>query len=103
VSPNGPHTFSVNDIRRPAGNLNLHNKDLVPRVIKRPMQQPICELISISAGYATRREMVRDRGYEGEPVGAFEEAPHVDSSQEGDCRFEFSNVLWVSWVDGVAY
>jgi hypothetical protein len=103
VSPNDPHTFFINDIGKPVGNLNLHNKDLVSRVIEGPIQLSICELMSISTGYATRREMVRDRGYEGEPVGGFEEVPHVDSPHEGDCRFEFSNVLWVSWVDGVAY
>jgi hypothetical protein len=42
--------------------------------------------------------MVRDRGYDGEAIGAFEEVPYVDSPHEGDCRFEFYNVLWISWV-----
>ncbi|PMD40949.1 HET-domain-containing protein [Hyaloscypha variabilis F] len=53
-----------------------------------------CELVAISAGYAI----------EGRPAHAIDEwfMPERPEASKGE-KYEFYNVLWVEWKDGIAY
>jgi hypothetical protein len=70
--------------------LNLHSP-LSPEGITSEDQLPRCELISISTGHAHYIEGVKDLGLQ----------DCEDQPRKGP--YEFYNVLWIEWEDGIAY
>lgn len=79
-----------------AGALNIHSPDALGPYsgIRRSWKASQCELIAISRGYAyNRTERVHydlaERSHEERPKSAE--------------RYEFYNVLWIEWKDGIAY
>ena len=72
------------------GVLRLHNHDLIPGSTDARFQRPKCELIAISRGYSGLNQRVNDLS-------------ESYSSLDKNARYEFYNVLWINWKDGVAY
>jgi len=91
-SKQGSHFASLhNDIGTYAGILRLHNK---LETMKNPASRTICELVAISKGYTVET-------YVPESIQLYEFM--IEGGPQKGQRYDFYNVLWVEWEDGIAY
>jgi hypothetical protein len=82
-----------------AGVLKLHNSEDPGSYMRRKSSRKAaqCELIAISQGYANNRGRIPESKPLYMPEYNHEERP---KSSE---RYEYYNVLWIEWEDGIAY